>query len=202
MPAHNKSISARALSYIRRKFSQKHRFNLQYEHKQWDGLREVRDLGRYSLLAGYVKFFSPAARILDLGCGEGILQERLVPDGYSCYLGIDISDVAIMSAKKKTNEKTCFMVGDIGKLNVSGAFDVIIYNESIYYLHDPAASVASLFKNLAQGGIFIISCFNKHDKEHTTLWNTLAAILDLADRTTVTNISGDSWTVHVYKMKG
>ena len=201
MPDNSSSITDRIIAFIKRKISQKHRFNLQYENKQWDGLRDIKDLGRYSLLVGYAKFFSSGSRILDLGCGEGILQERFAPGDYGFYCGIDISDVAIANANKKADTKTCFMVGDIGKPDILGTFDVIIYNESIYYLSDPTSSILSLFQHLDPGGIFIISCYNKHGKEHTNLCNSLSKILDLADRTLVTNISGDSWTVHVYKIK-
>ncbi len=195
------SIIDNFISFVKRKISKKHRFNLQYEKKQWDGLRSVEDLGRYSIIVGYVRFFAQDARILDLGCGEGVLQERISANNYTQYLGVDISDVAIANAQEKADTKTKFITGDLQRLQLDGTFNVIVYNESIYYLKDPKASVLSLIKNLTPNGIFIISCYNRHGREHTTLWEGLADIVDLADRVTVSNAKGDTWAIHVYTVK-
>lgn len=199
--SNNNSFIGGILSFIKRKTSQKYRFNQQYANKQWDGLRSVDDLGRYSLIAGYIRFFSPDARILDLGCGEGVLQERIRPEEYSHYLGIDISDVAIANARNKANKKTEFLVGDLARLKLNGVFDAIVYNESIYYLSDPGASVRSLFSNISSNGIFIVSCYNRHGKEDAVLWSQLDELLSIKDRVIVTNRKGDSWTIHVYTKK-
>ena len=201
MPQQSKSVIDKITSFIKRKTSLKYNFNLQYENKEWDSLRSLADLGRYSLIVGYVKFFFPNARILDLGCGEGILQERFTASDYASYLGVDISEVAIGSAKKNENAKTRFTVGDLDRLSVEGKFDAIIYNESMCYMKDPNTAVCSLFKNLNPGGIFIISNYNNHGKEPDSLWLKLAEILDLHERTRITNMAGDAWTLHVYKMK-
>lgn len=197
----NSSIIARIGSFIRRKTSQKHRFNLQYEKKLWDGLRAIEDLGRYSLIVGYSKFFFPNARILDLGCGEGVLLERFTPSDYSYYQGIDISDVAIDKARKTGRSKAFFIAGDLNTLQIEEKFDVIVYNESLYYLTSPKNAVKSILKNLNPDGILIVSNFNKHGREATTLWSELSEILDLKEKSNVTNMKGDSWTVHVYMMK-
>lgn len=194
------SLTSRIKSFIKRKTSQKYRFNLQYSSTYWDGLRNIEDLGRYSLIVGYSKFFFPNARILDLACGEGVLQERFSSSDYSYFMGIDLSDVAIDKAKKKENEKTRYLVGDLDKLDVQGTFDVIIYNECIYYLKDIKKSIQSVYKNLSPGGIFIFSNFNRKGREDV-LGASLAEILDLVERTQITNLKGDSWTLHVYKMK-
>jgi len=191
------------ISFVRRKTSIRHRFNLQYAKHLWEGLRSIEDLPRYSVITGYTQFFYPAgnARILDLGCGEGVLQERLVPVGYAYYLGVDISDVAIENVRKKETANTRFATGNLDRPAIEGLYDVAIYNESIYYLKNPVAAVRALFANIAPGGLFIISCYNRKGKEHTDLWARLSEVLDLLDSTKVINRNGDSWTIHVYKIK-
>ncbi|MCD6010575.1 MAG: putative methyltransferase [Flavipsychrobacter sp.] len=201
MAVNSSSVSAKIISFIKRKTSQQYRFNQQYSGTYWDGLRNIEDLGRYSVIVGYIRFFFKHARILDLGCGEGILRERLSPSDFAYYLGVDISDVAIANAQKNADAKTGFITGDIGKLDLDEPFDAIVYNESLYYLKNPKASVMSLFKNLSKDGIFIISSFNKHGKENVTMWNTLSEILVLKDRATITNAKGDWWTIHIYTVK-
>jgi len=190
------------IRFLKRKISQKHKFNQQFEHKKWESLRDIADLGRYSIIVGLTKYFCPNARILDLGCGEGVLLEKFAPSDYSSYLGIDFSEVAIQNAAKLTNDKARFITGDLNKLEADGQYDVIIYNESLYYLGNPQNAVKSLFKNLAPGGVFIISMVDKHGKERENIWRELDEVLALQEKTKVTNLHGDSWTIRTYKMKG
>lgn len=190
-------------SFIKRKTSAKYRFNLQYAEHQWAGLRALEDLPRYSIITGYIHFLYPGndARILDLGCADGLLQERLLPAGYKYYLGVDISDLAIENARDKQNAKTRFVAGDLDNLAVEGQYDIVVYNESIYYLKDPVAAVKAAFGNMSSGSFLIISCFNRNGKEHSNLWGRLSEILNMVDMTKVNNRNGDSWSIHVYKIK-
>ena len=189
------------IRFLKRKISQKHKFNHQFENKKWEGLRDIADLGRYSIIVGLTKYFCLNAHILDLGCGEGILLEKFVVSDYAAYLGIDFSEVAIKNASKLASDKARFTAGDLNKLEVTGQYDVIIYNESLYYLSNPKNAIKALFKNLAPGGIFIISMVDKHGKERESIWAELEDILALQEKTKVTNQNGDSWTIRTYKVK-
>ena len=194
-------LLTKVTSYIKRKTSRKYRFNLEYAGKQWESLRDLEDLSRYSLIIGYTRFFFPQGRLLDLGCGEGILHERYHPSDYSAYLGIDISDVAIENARKKSNEKSNFQVGNIDKLDIEGKYDAIIFNESLYYAQNKLRSVQSILKNLGDGGIIIISNYNNRGEDPVDLWQELSEILDLHERLRITNKQGNVWTLHIYKLK-
>ena len=131
--------------------------------------------------------------------GEGILQEKFSPADYTHFTGVDFSRVAIDRASAKALPNTTYLVGDLNALDVPGVFDVIIYNESIYYMDDPEAAIKRLLPQLAPGGIIIISQVDKHGKEQTAMWDLLNPTLDLAARNKVTNAQGYSWTIHVYK---
>ncbi len=186
-------------TFIKRKTSQQYKFDLQYARNQWDSMASLADLGRYSIIVGLVKYFCPGGRVLDLGCGEGILQEKFSPADYTHFTGVDFSRVAIDRASAKALPNTTYLVGDLNALDVPGVFDVIIYNESIYYMDDPEAAIKRLLPQLAPGGIIIISQVDKHGKEQTAMWDLLNPTLDLAARNKVTNAQGYSWTIHVYK---
>ncbi len=201
MAAPQKTIAARLWSFIRRKTSQQYKFDQQFAGGVWEGLAAPGESGRYSIIVGYTGMFCPGARILDLGCGAGVLQERFANTNYASYTGIDFSAVAIEKARQQEDARTRFAVGDLNKLNIEGEFDAIIYNESIYYLSDPIAAIKALFKTLAPGGVFIFSIVDKHGKEQTSLWNPINELLDLQDKTKVINGQGHAWTVHVYKLK-
>ena len=190
-------------SFVKRKTSQKYRFNLQYTNHKWDGLATLAELGRYSLIVGFSRYFTKGidAQILDLGCGEGILQEKFSKEDYVHYTGVDFSDVAIANVNKQERPNSTYLVGDLNKLVVNGTFDVIIYNESLNYLSDPKEAVMKLFPHLKPGGVFIVSLVDKYGKEQTGLWDMLNSILDIQESNKVINLEANSWTVQVYKIK-
>lgn len=162
-------------------------------------MRHEADRGRYDYLVNLIRNRYPQGSILDLGCGEGILQEYLGRSGYGAYLGVDFSDVAIANAQKLADEKTRFVVGDLDRLSVQGQWDVIIYNETLYYLRDPKGAVGAVLPHLAAGGVVVISMVDKHGKERTELWSKMEEILHTADKKKITNSNGDSWTIRVYQ---
>lgn len=188
-------------SFIKRKTSQQYRFNDQYTNGRWDQLRDLAELGRYSLIVGYTKYFANGGNIIDLGCGEGILQEKYNPTDYSHFTGVDFSDVAIENVKQRNIPNSTWLVGDLNKLTITGTYDAIIYNESLNYLSDPEEAVIKLFPQLSADGVFIISLVDKHGKEQRRLWDMLDSILQLVERNKVTNLEGNSWTVQVYRMR-
>lgn len=127
----------------------------QYQRKDWDFLRDICELPRYSLIAGYIRFFKPAGLILDVGCGEGVLQERLRPEDYSKLIGIDISEVAIRNAQAKAKHHMAYICSPLENYNCREKFDVIIFNEVLYYLRAPETIVQKYQEMLNPGGIFI-----------------------------------------------
>lgn len=196
--AQQKGIAARVVSFIRRKASMQYRFDEQFAAGKWDGLNDVGELGRYSIITGYTRHYHHPARILDLGCGEGILVQRYAPTDFTEYVGVDFSEVAITKAQQKHIKHASFMVADLNQLIISGTYDVIVYNESLYYLKDPEACIARLLPHLAAGGVFIISMVDKHGAEEP-LFARLNTILKPLDRTHITNALGHAWTVMVYQ---
>jgi SAM-dependent methyltransferase len=175
-------------------------FNHQFSNDKWDGLWDVPELARYSVITGYTKYYCKEPRVLDLGCGEGVLQQKFSYEDYAYYLGIDFSEAAIEKAKCIENDKARFELGNLNNMNIDGLFDVIIYNESLYYLNDPPGAIRAMFKNLKPGGIFIVS-MHKVGDERDWLWAALDEILDLKDKTSVSNRSNTTWTIGVYRIK-
>jgi len=77
------------------------KWEAEYVRGQWNYIKQLDELARYSVIVGYCCYFRPGGTILDIGCGEGILQERLSPCQYSRYVGIDICAEAIRRALPK-----------------------------------------------------------------------------------------------------
>lgn len=109
-----------------------------------------------------IKFLpNEASRILDLGIGQGYLEQRLQQTGrnYKLY-GIDISEKAITRLKRKFRGK--FIVGNVLKIEnyyKNNYFDVIVAIELIE--HISPRKILGFYKDvyslLKPGGIFIAS---------------------------------------------
>ncbi|XP_022864779.1 methyltransferase-like protein 13 [Olea europaea var. sylvestris] len=57
---------------------------------------------RYSALRPFVrKYISPTSRVLMVGCGNAVISEDMVKDGFEDIVNIDISSVAIDMMRKK-----------------------------------------------------------------------------------------------------
>jgi SAM-dependent methyltransferase len=135
-------------------------WNEQYVAGQWDYMRELDELGRYSMLAGYFRFLKPGGSLLDIGCGEGILQARLGPASYSRYLGVDVSSEAIRRALHRADEKTSFVCADAAHFCPDEHFDVVVFNESLYYFGDPVGVFKRYLQWLNDDGIVLVSTFS------------------------------------------
>lgn len=139
------------------------RKRLGWNHKYFVGKWNYidRETSRYLKIVEFIKETNiEKPKILDLGCGFGSLRKNIQVEDFSHFLGIDLSDTAIYQAKKKNYEKTQFLVSDIQRYSSNEKYDVIVFNEVIYYLDDYMETLKyySNFFNDGQG-YFIISIY-------------------------------------------
>ena len=174
------------------------RWNQEYAEGRWRGLEDVRDLARYSVIIGYCDHYRPGGGLLDVGCGEGILQRRLSQGGYGRYLGLDCSEEAISGARTRRDAHTEFCCADAENYEPQESFDIIIFNEVIYYFANPVAVVLRLARNLNPGGIIIVSMFRRGTSH--AIWGALDRVLRLEDAVTVTNKDRASWDIKVFHL--
>jgi 2-polyprenyl-3-methyl-5-hydroxy-6-metoxy-1,4-benzoquinol methylase len=173
----------------------------EYADGEWSHMKTIRELGRYSAIAGYYGFMKAPGTILDIGCGEGILQQRLSAHGYQRYLGIDICDNAIRAATAYSDQRTTFRQADIESFVPEEKFDTIIFNEVFYYLADPARIVRCLTDSLESDGIMIASIVTslRVRANAARIWRLIEGIVEILDSTTV--INQEAWTIKVFKPK-
>jgi SAM-dependent methyltransferase len=104
--------------------------------------------------------------ILDLGCGPGNTANELANDSYRNYIGVDISEVALEKAVKRTREsgragKNNFVRSDFLGYAPTQDFDVILFRESLY--HVPYGQVLPILekysKHLRKSGVFIVRLY-------------------------------------------
>jgi SAM-dependent methyltransferase len=171
----------------------------EYASGQWSYMKGLDDLARYSLIVGYYGFFKGGGSILDVGCGEGILQQKLAGCGYRFYVGIDISANAIAKAAAGAGRCTEFRRTDIESFVPDQKFDTIIFNEVLNYLRDPVSVVGRLADSLTPGGIMIASMWMSSVGRRRSLqiWRLIGSIADIIDSTTAAN--REVWTVKVFQ---
>lgn len=171
-------------------------WSTEYRCGRWDYLRSLDELAHYSVVAGYCKFLRPGGAILDLGCGEGVLLDALDSQTYSTYVGVDIAPAAIERALARCNGERQFATADVATYTPSSCFDVIIFNESLYYLSDPLAVVRRYENFLKPDGLFVVSMYLY---AKAPLWRQLGSAYDIVDSTAVANKNGMVWHCKVLR---
>jgi 2-polyprenyl-6-hydroxyphenyl methylase/3-demethylubiquinone-9 3-methyltransferase len=148
------------------------------------------ELARYSLLVGYVRFFFPPApdgaapRVLDVGCGTGLLRARLDGAGIGDYVGVDLSPTAVDSAERRRFPRSRFVVGDVTTVD-DGRFDVVVLNEMLYYVEDVSGFLTRLGALLEPSGLLLVSMW-RHPGDRS-LWRQVDEHFPLVDRVEARN---------------
>lgn len=93
----------------------------------------------------------PGERILDLGCGDGVLSEVLAAGG-SAIVGVDASPELIAVARQKGIDARLM---DAMELTFAGEFDAVFSNAALHWMPDAAAVVSGVRAALKTGGRFV-----------------------------------------------
>ena len=120
-------------------------------------------------------------KILDIGCGGGLLSEPMSRLGAD-VMGIDASDKNIEIAKfhaKKDNLKIKYLCASPEKLDTSRKFDVILNMEIVEHVKHVDFFLQSCSKLLRKNGIMFVATINKTLKSYLFVQHTLISIFQL-----------------------
>lgn len=101
-------------------------------------------------------------KLVELGCGEGDLPHLLPRRCFTEYLGVDISDVAIIRAKQRMIasglDRCDFEQGDMGNWRGTEDVSLILSEECLYYLTPRKAEtfLRLCCASLAQSGRILV----------------------------------------------
>ena len=140
-------------------------------HRFWDPQGEFRPL--HILNPVRARFVAERAalanaRVLDVGCGGGLLCEALVRAGAQ-VTGIDLAEGMIEVAKLHATEQALtidyrVMRCGIARRQDAGQFDVVTCMEMLEHVPEPASTVATLARLVRPGGSVFISTINRNLK--------------------------------------
>jgi 2-polyprenyl-6-hydroxyphenyl methylase/3-demethylubiquinone-9 3-methyltransferase len=142
-------------------------------HRWWDPQSEFRPLHEINpLRLGWIERHVrlPGARVLDVGCGGGILAESLARAGAQ-VTGIDLSERALKVAQLHLRESGL----SIEYLKCSpeqfaedhaGRFDVVTCMEMLEHVPDPASAVTACARLAGRGARVVFSTINRNPKAY------------------------------------
>src|SRR5690242_10239656 len=90
-------------------------------------------------------------RILDLGCGDGVLTKKIADAG-ALVVGVDASADMVAAAQKCGLDAR---VADGARLDFAAEFDAVFSNAALHWMkEDPDAVIAGVARALKPGGRF------------------------------------------------
>ena len=107
-------------------------------------------------------------KILDVGCGGGILSEALAQKG-ARVTGIDMAELSLEVARLHLHQSGLEVdyrlttVEDFAEVN-AGSYDIVTCLEMLEHVPDPAAVIAAACRLLKPGGRLFLSTLNRNPK--------------------------------------
>jgi 2-polyprenyl-6-hydroxyphenyl methylase/3-demethylubiquinone-9 3-methyltransferase len=137
-------------------------------HRFWDSEGEFKPLHRLNPLR--TEFVASraslaGARVLDVGCGGGLLAEALAARG-ALVTGIDLAPAMISTARMHAAQYALhidYRVADVATLS-DAPFDTLCCMEMLEHVPSPAEFLSVLVQRLRPGGSLFVSTLNRNLK--------------------------------------
>lgn len=117
---------------------------------------------RYQAIADMLKSSGLDDRVLDVGCGTGLLREYLPAKSF--YAGIEPCGEAVKLARERP--ASAIWQADAESFTpLACPYTSIVFNESLYYTADPCGLVRKYINFLHPGGSILVSIWRKPNEQ-------------------------------------
>lgn len=97
-------------------------------------------------------------KLLDVGCGTGLLIDMLSKECNKEFVGLDLSPEMIKEAKKKNIKNAKFVEGRSDELPFeNNTFDIVTCSQSFHHYPETDKPLQEALRVLKPGGLYIIS---------------------------------------------
>lgn len=142
-------------------------------HQWWDPTSEFRPLHEINpLRLDWINSHAPLAgkKIVDVGCGGGILAESMAKKGAD-VTGIDLSEKALKVADLHSLESGVqvryeLIAAEDLAAKEGGSFDIVTCMEMLEHVPDPASIVTACARLAKPGGRIFFSTINRNPKSY------------------------------------
>jgi 2-polyprenyl-6-hydroxyphenyl methylase/3-demethylubiquinone-9 3-methyltransferase len=142
-------------------------------HRWWDPTSEFRPLHEINpLRLEWINALAPLAgkRVVDVGCGGGILAEAIAKKGANVK-GIDLSEKALKVAELHSLESEVqvsyeLIAAEALAAREAGQYDVVTCMEMLEHVPDPSAIVQACATLVKPGGRLFFSTLNRNPKSY------------------------------------
>lgn len=149
-------------------------FSSEKWNHSWSGgydLNISREDARYATLMSLMCRFEGQGPILDVGCGDGLLEARYRKLSQVRITGFDYSATAIERAQARQLPNVDFICADSRTFHLDSKFSLIVLNESLYYVDDYLGMMNRLSQGLTSEGVIVVSM---HDAPITRrIWKNI-----------------------------
>lgn len=142
-------------------------------HRWWDPNSEFRPLHEINpLRLEWINALAPVAgkRVVDIGCGGGILAEAIAKKG-ATVTGIDLSEKALKVAELHSLESGVSVRYELTSAEdlaarEAGQYDIVTCMEMLEHVPDPSAVVKACATLVKPGGQVFFSTLNRNPKSY------------------------------------
>jgi trans-aconitate methyltransferase len=122
--------------------------------QRWDPERYARNARFVADMAlPVVELLAPRAgeRVLDLGCGDGALTEKIAAAGAN-VIALDASAEQVAATRARGLDAR---VGDGARLDFTAEFDAVFTNAALHWMRQPDRVIDGIWRALKPGGRFV-----------------------------------------------
>jgi ubiquinone/menaquinone biosynthesis C-methylase UbiE len=136
--------------------------------RAYDRWSRVWDLARYtnrSIYATALELLNARhERVLDVGCGTGLMSAKLAASGRR-VVGVDLSSAMIERARHRYCPGATFRRGDAENLpGMDGEFDAVVNLISFHHYPNPARAAGEFRRVLRPGGRLVLVAFDRNSR--------------------------------------